>query len=145
MTNAHRLALKVASILWVIWGLVHALAGILIISGDAVSGFQAIGDAVNPAELEGPYHAAVGAVLNQHAWNLLWFGTVTIVGAVLIWREMMTAIWVTAMVGGLADLGYFMFIDLGGYANFFPGTLMTIISATAIILSFWVWFSKQKA
>ncbi|MEM9441585.1 MAG: hypothetical protein AAGA73_14150 [Pseudomonadota bacterium] len=144
MTKAQRLALKAASILWVIWGLVHALAGIMIISGDVVSGFQAIGDAVDPVALEGPYHAAVGAVLNQHAWNLLWFGIVTIVGAVFIWREMMTAIWVTAMVGGLADLGYFMFIDLGGYANFFPGTLMTIISATAIVLSFWVWYPTQK-
>ena len=100
MTNAQRLALRAASILWVIWGLVHALAGILVISGDAVSGFQAIGDAVDPVALEAPYHAAVGAVLNQHAWNLLWFGVVTIAGAVFIWRGMMTAIWLTAMVGG---------------------------------------------
>ena len=53
MTSQQRLALKVASILWVIWGLVHALAGIMIISGDAISGFQAIGDAVDPVELEG--------------------------------------------------------------------------------------------
>ena len=144
MANAQRLALKLASILWIIWGLVHAFAGIMVISSDAVSGFQAIGDAVNPAELEGPYHALVAAVLNQHAWNLFWFGIVTIVGAVFIWRSVITAIWVTAMVGGLADLGYFMFIDLGGYAKFFPGTLMTIVSATAIILSFWVWFSQRK-
>ncbi|MEM9628328.1 MAG: hypothetical protein AAGA21_19000 [Pseudomonadota bacterium] len=145
MANPQRLALKVASILWIIWGIVHAFAGIMVITTDAASGFQAIGDAVDPAELEGPYHAAVAAVLNQHAWNLLWFGIVTIVGAVFIWRREITAIWVTAMVGGLADLGYFMFIDLGGFAKFFPGTLMTIISATAIILSFWVWFSHRKA
>ena len=29
MTNTQRLVLKAASILWIIWGLVHALAGIL--------------------------------------------------------------------------------------------------------------------
>ena len=41
-----------------------------------------------------------------------------------------------ALVGGLADVGYFVFLDLGGYVNFFPGTLMTIFSATAIVTSF---------
>jgi hypothetical protein len=55
----------------------------------------------------------------------------------------MTAIWVTAMVGGLADLGYLLFVDLPGYVNFFPGTVMTLISASAIILSFWVWLPKR--
>ncbi|MEM8973128.1 MAG: hypothetical protein AAGD43_13805 [Pseudomonadota bacterium] len=137
----HALALKAAAVLWVIWGLVHALAGVLIISGDATSGFQAIADAVDPSTLEANYHAAVGAVLNQHAWNLLWGGAVTIIGAIFIWRASATAIWVTAMVGGLLDLGYFMFLDLGGHVNFFPGTLMTLVSSAAIVLSFGVWLS----
>lgn len=134
-----RVSLMASAVLWVVWGLVHAFAGVMIVSGNTVSGFQAIADAVPPAQLEAAYHSAVGAVLNQHGWNLLWFGVVTIVGGIFIWRGNMTAIWVTAMVGGLADLGYFIFIDLGGYAKFFPGTLMTLISATAIVLSIWVW------
>lgn len=136
MPNTQKIALMGAAILWVIWGIVHALASILIIAGDTVSGFQAIGDAV-----AGTYHATVGAVLDQHAWNLLWFGVVTMVPAVLIWNGAVTAIWVTAMVGGLADQGYFMLIDLGGHAKFFPGTVMMIVPATAIVLSFWVWLS----
>lgn len=41
-----------------------------------------------------------------------------------------------ALVGGLADIGYFVFLDLGGHVKFFPGTLMTIFSATAIVTSF---------
>ena len=48
-------------------------------------------------------------------------------------------------VGGLADLGYFLFVDLGGFAMFVPGTVMTLISASAIVLSGWVWFSKQRS
>ena len=52
------------------------------------------------------------------------------------WRSIKTAIWVTAMVSGLADLEYFIYIDLGAYANFVPGTVMTTISSAAIILSF---------
>jgi hypothetical protein len=60
---------------------------------------------------------------------------VTTIGAVYIWKNSVTAIWISAMVGGLADLGYFIFLDLGGYVLFFPGTLMTIIALAAIILS----------
>ncbi|MEL6771605.1 MAG: hypothetical protein AAFP18_11125 [Bacteroidota bacterium] len=137
-------ALRIAAFLWVVWGLVHALAGVLVISGDATNGFQSIADGVDPEVLVMDYHAAAGAVLNQHAWNLLWGGVVTLIGAVLIWRGSMTAIWVTAMVGGLLDIGYFVFLDLGGFVKFFPGTLMTIFSGSAILLTGWVWFAKRK-
>ncbi len=137
------MALKAAAILWVIWGLVHMLAGFIVLSSDATGGVQAIADAVDPAVLEAEYHAAVGGVLNQHGWNLAWFGLATVIGAVLIWRQNITAIWVTGMVGGLADLGYLLFVDFPGYVNFVPGTIMTIVSASAIILSFWVWRSAK--
>lgn len=135
--------LILAAVLWIVWGLVHALAGGLVILGDAASGFQAIADAVPSEELAADYHPAVGAVLNQHAWNLLWGGIVTIIGAVFIWRRNKTAIWVTAMVGGLLDVGYFVFLDLGGFVKFLPGTLMTIVSATAIVSSFAVLFGGR--
>ncbi|MEM0976396.1 MAG: hypothetical protein AAGJ34_02555 [Pseudomonadota bacterium] len=137
--------LKVAAVLWVIWGLVHAFAGIMVLSADATGGFQAIADAVPPESLVHAYEPAVGGILNQHAWNLLWFGLATLIGAVFIWRAHMTAIWVTAMVGGLADLGYFIFLDLQGYVHFFPGTVMTLISASAIVLSFIVWFQAKES
>ena len=95
--------------------------------------------------LAGPYHGLVGGVLNQHAWNLLWFGIVTLVGAMLVWRGSMTAIWVTALVGGLADVGYFLFVDLAGFANFLPGTLMTLVSGAAIIASGYVFMTRMRA
>jgi hypothetical protein len=107
-------------------------------------GFAAIADAVAPALLVAEYHPAVGGVLNQHGFNLLWIGLATVVGAVFIWRSNMTAIWVTGMVGGLADASYLLFVDLPGYVNFFPGTVMTLISASAIALSFWVWLPGRR-
>ncbi|MEM7325075.1 MAG: hypothetical protein AAF531_18445 [Actinomycetota bacterium] len=142
MSRTHQFALKAAAVLWVIWGIVHILGGVATMADDTTGGFQGIAAGVEPGELEADYHPAVGAILNQHGWNLLWVGVVTTIGAVFIWRRSTTAIWVNAMVGGLFDIGYFVYIDLGGYGTFFPGTSMTYVSATAIILSFWVWYSN---
>lgn len=143
MTQTQSLALKIATVLWIVWGLVHAFAGGMVLAQDASGGFSAIADAVDPALLTSEYHAAVGGILNQHGWNLLWFGVATIIGGLLIWRGSMTAIWVTGMIGGLADLGYLLFVDFPGYVNFFPGTIMTFISGSAIVLSFWVWLTNR--
>lgn len=144
MTDLQKNLLKVSTVLWVIWGVVHLLAGIIVLSSDATGGFQAISDAVNPEALVNDYHGAVGGILHQHGWNLAWFGVATMIGGLFIWRGNMTAIWVTAMVGGMADLGYFLFLDLGGFVNFVPGTVMTLVSASAILLSGWVWFGYRK-
>ncbi|MEO1323860.1 MAG: hypothetical protein AAFV59_12720 [Pseudomonadota bacterium] len=144
MSNTQSLLLKVAAVLWIIWGLVHMLAGFIVIPADASAGFAAIADAVSPEDLRAEYHPAVGGILNQHAWNLFWGGFVTVIGAVFIWRHNTTAIWVTAMVGGLLDFGYFVFVDIPGYVHFIPGTLMTIVSSSAILISFWVWYASTR-
>ncbi|MEL7041428.1 MAG: hypothetical protein AAGL90_07880 [Pseudomonadota bacterium] len=142
MSKSQSLALKAATILWIIWGLVHLLAGVSILSTSTVMGFSMIADAVDTSALAAhDYHPAVGGVQDQHAWNLAWFGLATIVGGGFIWRANKTAIWVTAMIGGLADLGYFIFLDLPGYVLFFPGTVMTLVSGSAILLTGWVYFT----
>ncbi len=136
---------RVAAVLWVIWGLVHALAGVLTITQDTAGAAQGIADAVDHALLEMVYPDAVGAIMNQHGFNLLWIGVVTTVCAWFIWRRSPPAIFIGALVGGLADVGYFLFMDLGGYVNFVPGTVMTLVSSSAIILSFWAYFSRKSA
>ena len=133
--------LKTSAVLWIVWGVVHVLFGVMIIAGDAGSGIQAIGNGVEVAKMN--YPEVLDAIMNQHGWNLIWFGVATIVGAVYIWKGSMTAIWVSAMVGGLADLGYFIFLDLGGYVQFVPGTVMTIISLAAILLSAGTYFKNR--
>ena len=144
-TGRNGVLLKIAAVLWVIWGLVHLLAGVIVLTSDASGGFAAIADAVDPASLVAEYAPAVGGILNQHGWNLAWFGIATVIGAVFIWRGSVTAIWVTGMVGGLADLGYLLFVDFPGYVNFMPGTVMTIVSGSAIALSFYVWLGGRSA
>lgn len=46
---------------------------------------------------------------------------------------------------GRADVGYLLFVDLKGHMSFFPGTVMTLISATAILLSFWASLPARKS
>jgi len=145
MSNAKINALRATAVLWVIWGVVHAFFGVAIMSMDASEGFAAIAAGVDPEAVRATYHPAVAAILNQHAWNLLWFGAVTTIGGVMIWRRNMTAIWVSAMVGGVADLGYLIFVDFGGFATFIPGTLMTLIAGSATVLGGWVWLTERDS
>ena len=118
-------------------------------------------------------HAAVGGMLSQDGWNLGVSGIVAIIAGVFVWRGGMTAVWVAALtavlVGGAAtqvkhcrtefneatggptaesmcfqgDIGYFLFVDLGDYANFIP-TVMILIAVAAIVLSCRGLFSGLK-
>ncbi len=145
MTSTQSFAARAAAILWVIWGLVHALAGMMIISQDTPGAIAAVADAVDPALFTGPYHEAAGALIDQHGFNLLWIGLIGLISAIFIWRGVVAAMFIAGLVGGLADIGYFLFLDLGGFVNFVPGTVMTLISASAILLSLWVWTSMRIA
>jgi len=92
----------------------------------------------------GLYHEAASALINQHGFNLAWIGLTTLVAAVFIWRKSLLAAFIAGLVGGLADVGYFIFMDLGGFVHFMPGTVMMIFSASAILLSLWVWISSRN-
>jgi len=142
--------LKIAAILWIIWGLVHVFAGgitmYFIISGDISSSISGIADAIDPNMIKMDYPAAAGAIIGQHGFNLLWIGLTTFICAFYIWKGNKNAIFLAALTGGLADMGYFIFLDLGGFVKFMPGTLMTIFSYSAIALTFYVYFtSKTKS
>lgn len=138
------IAFRIAAVLWLVWGLVHAAAGVLTINGETAMAVAGIADAVDPATLQMAYPDAVGAILNQHGWNLLWGGLVTMICGVFVWKEDSRAVFLAALVGGLLDVGYFLFLDLGGYVHFVPGTVMTLISASAIVLSFYGHFSSAS-
>ncbi len=141
--------LKTSSVLWIIWGLVHVFAGVMTMKGiltdDISSSVAGIADAVDPASLQIEYPKAAGAVIGQHGFNLFWIGIVTFICAFFIWKGNRNAIFLAAITGGLADLGYFLFMDLGGYVNFVPGTVMTIVSSLAIITSFYAHFKGPKS
>lgn len=140
--------LKISAVLWFLWGLVHIFAGVMTmqgpLTGDIASSVSGIADAIDPASVQMDYPEAAGAILGQHGFNLFWIGIVTAICAFFVWKGNKQAIFLAAITGGLADLGYFLFMDLGGFVHFVPGTVMTLISASAIILTFWVHFSGNK-
>ncbi|OEJ99741.1 hypothetical protein [Roseivirga misakiensis] len=143
------LLFKISAILWVFWGIVHIMAGVFtinfVLSDDISGAISGIADAVDPANVQRDYPDAAGAIISQHGFNLLWIGLVTLISAFYIWKKNKNAIFLAAITGGLADLGYFLFLDLGGFVNFMPGTLMTIVSSAAITLSFYAYFKGRKA
>ena len=61
-----------------------------------------------------------------------------------IWKVNKNAIFLAAIPDGLADVGYFLFMDLGGDVKFVPGTVMTMIYSLAIITSFYAYFKSRK-
>jgi hypothetical protein len=128
--------LRIAAVLWVVWGLVHVLAGVFTVMLDTPAAVAGIADAVDPESLKMAYPDAVGAVINQHGFNLLWIGVVTTICSVFVWRGSKPAILLAALVAGLADIGYFLFLDLGDFVNFVPGTVMTIVCGAAVVTSF---------
>ena len=130
------LLLRASSVLWVIWGLVHVLAGVMTVSLDTPQAVAGIADAVDPESLNVVYPDAAGAVINQHGFNLAWIGVIATICAIFVWRRSKPAIALAALVAGLADIGYFLFMDLGGYVNFMPGTVMTLVCSAAVLLSF---------
>lgn len=138
--KSYNLFFKIAAVMWVIWGLVHIFAGIMTdsftLSGDVAGAVSGIADAIDPSTLQANFPDAAGAVIGQHGFNLLWIGLTTLICAPFVWKGKANAIFLAAITGGLADLGYFLFMDLGGYVHFVPGTVMTLVSSAAIILSF---------
>ena len=129
---------RTSAALWAIWGVFHLIIGIYLLyllnSGRVAEALHGIAGQMDLSALDVDYPLAAVATLKQHAYNLGWFGLVTSIGSVWVWRQNVSAAALCAIIGGLGDIGYFLFIDLGGLAVP-PGPQMTWIAAAAIALS----------
>jgi hypothetical protein len=139
--------LRGASVLWGIWGVFHLFIGvallIVIAEGHPEGQLSAIPGILNIDMMGSEGRFTVVPMLQQNAYNLAWFGVVVTVGCVYVWRRSANAIFLCTLIGGLADFGYFIYVDLPGYADP-PGPQMTYIMATAIALSWYVYFKSDR-
>lgn len=138
---------KISAALWVVWGVFHFVLGVgLIYLFSLGTGALEIDMVANDPLWAGLFKtddAVVTAHLTNYSWGIGWYGLVTTIGAYFVWKQKAEAIFLCAIVGGLADAGYFMFVDSRGFAP--PiGQAMTYISASAIILSFFALFMNWK-
>ena len=141
------MALRAAASLWFIWGVFHLAAGaavVVFLAGEHPDGeLQAI-----PGVLEVDFFGvdstfASIANMQQHGYNLAWIGVVVTIASFWVWRGNRLAVATCVVLGGLADLGYFVFVDLAGYADP-PGPQMTWIMAAAIILAGYAWMTTNQ-
>ena len=138
---------RTSAVLWGVWGAFHVFVGVfllfLLMAGRVDEALHGIAGQVDLATLDLDYPQAVVATLKQHAFNLGWFGVVTLVGSAGVWRGSLPVVALCAIVGGLGDVGYFVFIDLADLAVP-PGPQMTWISGAAILLSFLAWRKSRE-
>ena len=133
--------------LWAVWGVFHLVIGVyllfLLSSGRIAEALHGIAGQMDLSALDIDYPIGAVATVKQHAFNLAWFGLVTAVGSIWIWKQNVQAAALCAIIGGFGDLGYFIFIDLGDLAVV-PGPQMTWIAGSAIALSAYAYFRGES-
>jgi len=135
-----RALFRVASVLWAMWGLLHLVAGFVVLSTFA-SEVHGVPESVTLTAMgDMPFH--VRRTLAEHNFNNMWFGLVVTVGSVLVWRGSRLGVLLCAVVGGLAHLGFTIFLVVPGYSNA-VGVAMTVIVALAVLLSFMAHFGSK--
>jgi len=133
-------AYKWGAISYVLWGIMHAMIGIqilLINLGQSThevitSLYSDSGPVSSPLQLG----SVVSAIMNQHAWNLLWFGIfAVVVGAVWNWRNSRAGYWANLAVVSLADIGFIVAVLIPGYIKLSMGIWGPVLWILAALFS----------
>lgn len=131
---------KLGASFYILWGVMHAMIGIQILALNIGESTHAViatlysdpGPIVTPEQL-GP---VIAGLMNQHGWNLLWFGIfAAVVGAVWNWRNSTSGYWVNLAVVSLADIGFIGAILIPGYINLWMGIWGPILWVLALIFT----------
>ena len=131
---------KWGAIFYILWGVMHAMIGIQILSTNLEQSTYAVitnlyadtGSTLTPHELG----SVISAIMNQHAWNLLWFGVfATVVAVKWNWKNNVAAYWTNLTVVSLADIGFIVAILIPGYISMSMGIWGPILWVLATIFS----------
>lgn len=128
-----QVSFRVAAVLWAVWGALHLVAGLSVVTTfarEVVGVPESVQLTVMGGEL--PFH--VRRTLAEHSFNNTWFGLVVLVGSVWVWKRSRLGVFLCTIVGGLAHVGFTIFLVVPGYSNA-VGVAMTVIAAAAVALS----------
>lgn len=134
--SAHRLG----AVFYILWGVMHAIFGIQILilnmGGSTYDVVQSIYLDAGPVPTPRETGSVIEAIMNQHAWNLLWFGVFSaVVGALYNWRNSKAGYWSNLAVVSLADIGFIGFVLIPGYVSLMVGIWGPLLWVLAVIFS----------
>jgi hypothetical protein len=124
---------KIGAVFYVLWGILHILGGIAILTAESPNAQLAMFDTAVPADtLPANPGEVVHAALSFHAFNLAWFGVFALlVGVLMHWRNSRLGYWLNFSIVGVADIGLFIFLIFPGYmalADGSPGPVRWILA-----------------
>lgn len=133
-------AYKWGAVAYILWGVMHAMIGIQILVlnlGDSPNAVIAsLYRDSGPVATPDPLGSVVAALMNQHAWNLLWFGVfAAVVGGVWNWRNNVAGYWANLAVVSLADIGFIAAVLIPGYIDPWMGIWGPLLWILAVILT----------
>ena len=131
---------RLGAIFYILWGIMHAMFGAQIIllnmKHSAYAVIQSIYADTGPVTTPEKLGSVIGAIMNQHGWNLLWFGVfAAVVGAFFNWRNSISGYWYNLAVVSLADIGFIVAVLIPGYVSPMVGIWGPILWVLAVIFS----------
>jgi hypothetical protein len=106
---------RIGAVSYVIWGLMHIVGGVFILS--AVAEGPAQGYAIYE-ESSAVYTNLAGDVLGYLAYGFVWIGSlVTYIGARFNWKNRQSSFLLNTVLVGLTDLGLIIFLVGPGYVS----------------------------
>jgi len=123
-----KIIFRTTSLLWGLWGVVHLLGGLTMLF-TLKGGIESIPESVDVKNLP-PLH--IVPTLMEHNFNNTWFGLVILIGSFFVWKANRNAVLFCSVVGGLAHLGFAIFIVFPGHGDM-VGVVLSFVVLAAIV------------
>lgn len=123
-----KILFRTTSILWGLWGFVHLLGGLtmlFVLKG----GLENVPESVDVQNLP-PLH--IVPTLMEHNFNNLWFGLSILIASFFVWKANRNAVAFCSIVGGLAHLGFAIFIVFPGHSDL-AGIVFSFVVLAALV------------
>jgi len=126
-----KIIFRITSILWGLWGFVHLFGGLFMLSFLG-GGVKNLPESVLMKMMGNEMPLPIVPTLMEHNFNNTWFGLVILIGSFFVWKENRNAVLFCCIVGGLAQIGYAIFIVFPGHSTL-PGVVINFVFLVAIV------------